>query len=72
VSCFFFQGKEEMAPRDQAAVKRLTLPIAAGDNTYPNITAYVRPPPNLFTIQIIDLCFMHLNVSQLIEEIEIS
>eukprot|EP00029_Vermamoeba_vermiformis_P010905 TRINITY_DN5860_c0_g1_i1.p1 TRINITY_DN5860_c0_g1~~TRINITY_DN5860_c0_g1_i1.p1 ORF type:complete len:637 (-),score=61.86 TRINITY_DN5860_c0_g1_i1:22-1932(-) len=58
---FFFQTEDEMSKKDRAAVRRLNLPLAPGDNTYPNFTAYTRAHPNLFVIEIIDLCFKHLN-----------
>jgi tetratricopeptide (TPR) repeat protein len=58
---FFFQKEDEMSKKDRAAVKRLNLPLAAGDNTYPNFTSYTRPHPKLVIIEIIDLCYKHLN-----------
>jgi hypothetical protein len=54
-----------MSKKDRAAVKRLNLPLAAGDNTYPNFTSYTRPHPKLVIIEIIDLCYKYLNVSQI-------
>lgn len=52
-----------MSKKDRAAVKRLNLPLAAGNNTYPNFTSYARPHPKLIVLEIVDLCYKNLNVS---------